>query len=530
MVSTEPSTHVDALFHHLRHSPERVAFRLDGREMRFGELAERARRYAAGLRELGVGHGDRVACLLPTSLEMVVALVGAYWIGAIHVPINTRYREAEIDHILRDSEASFLVCPATGEHRELLDAMALPESLQGRILVPTGEDDGDGEGEAELRCGDVDFGALLEQPALDEAPACADEDVALIIYTSGTTGRSKGVMLPHRAVVADIDALTGLWRWTPRDVLLLALPLFHVHGLCIGVHGVLIRGCEAVLHASFDAERVAEAMGPDGEAGATIFMGVPTMYAKIVEAFGRDPGLAEPMGGARLYTSGSAALSVNVFRAFEKATGHRILERYGMSETLLTLSNPYEPAENRRAGTVGKPVPGCEVRVVDEQGEEVAPGEVGQIVVRGASLMKGYWRQPEKTAESFVDGWFQTGDVAQVDAEGHVAIVGRASVDIIKSGGYKISAREIEEVLERHPSVREIAIFGVPDDVWGERITAAVVPSEPVEAVDPDALQAELAAYGREHLADYKQVREVRVLEAIPRNALGKVQKHRLQE
>jgi acyl-CoA synthetase (AMP-forming)/AMP-acid ligase II len=259
--------------------------------------------------------------------------------------------------------------------------------------------------------------------------------------------------------------------------------------------------------------------------GGSIFMGVPTMYSRIVEELDADPAQADWLKSARLFTSGSAALSPNIFERFKAHTGHEILERYGMSETLLTLSNPY--LGERRPGTVGRPVPGCDVRVVDSSMEDVQPGDVGEIVVQGPTVMDGYWNLPDKTDEAFRDGWFLTGDVATVSADGYVSIVGRRSVDIIKSGGYKISAREIEEVLERHADVRAVAVVGIPDETWGERIGAAVVLTE---GVDTDGLLGRLADHCDGTIADYKQVRDLIVVDAIPRNALGKVQKHKVIE
>lgn len=497
---------VEKLFRALSETPDRVAFRLGDQALTYGELDARSRRVAAGLLASNVRRGDRLASLLPTGFELVVTLLAAYRVGAVFVPINTRYREAEVGHILEDSGAARIFVEGGSEHDALLDNV--PECPR-RVRVG-GAGTGDGG----------DFAALEAHAPLEGPPVPDDEDLALLIYTSGTTGRSKGVELPFRAVVSNIDALTTLWQWTADDVLVLALPLFHVHGLGIGVHGTLIRGCTADLHRRFDAEAVADAV--DG--GGTIFMGVPTMYALLARAMDEDPSVADKLRKARLLTSGSAALSVHLFERFERETGHRILERYGMSETMLTLSNPYDG--ERRRGSVGRPVPGCEVRVVDDAMNDVEPGAVGQIVVRGTSLLRGYWNLPDKTAESFVDGWFVTGDAATMAADGYVSIVGRRSVDIIKSGGFKISAREIEEVAERDPRVVEVAVVGLPDDVWGERITAFVVA---VDGADTDALAYDLVESTGTELADYKRVREVRFVDALPRNALGKVQKHLLR-
>lgn len=497
------------LFFHLQNSREEVAFIQRGRAITFGELDRQARSYAASLANLGVERGDRVGVFLDGCIELIVALVGNYYVGAVHVPINTRYGAVEIEHILNDSGARTLVCTSAPSLAETIDSAHAP-ALKDRVVVGSPR-----------RAGDHAFADLVSHAPIAAPVEPADEDVALLIYTSGTTGRSKGVELPHRAVVGNIDALTNLWEWTPDDVLVLALPLFHVHGLCIGVHGVLLRGCRGVIHERFDAGEVISELAQ----GGTIFMGVPTMYTKLVEELDREPERGDWLRDVRLFTSGSAALSPSVFERFEDHTGHRILERYGMSETLLTLSNPYRG--ERRPGTVGKPVPGCEVRVVDDDLNDVEPGQVGQIVVRGLSLMRGYRDLPDQTEEAFQDGWFLTGDVATISSDGYVSIVGRRSVDIIKSGGYKISAREIEEVLERHESVSEVAVVGLADEVWGQRIACAVVPSP---NSDTSGLLADLQAFCEGEIADYKRPRDLIVVDEIPRNALGKVQKHRVIE
>ncbi|MGM0556384.1 MAG: acyl-CoA synthetase [Myxococcota bacterium] len=503
--------YVGKLFHHLESPSDEIAFELGDDALTWSELDMRSRRYAAGLRELGLEQGDRVAAILETSLDMVVALLGHYRLGLVHVPVNTQYREVEVAHILADSEARAVITDRGTPSDEVVDALDLPDTLDHRIVIGGAE-------------GALSFDGLCEaQPLLGEPP-CEDDDLALFIYTSGTTGKSKGVMHTYRSVLSNIDNLTSHWRWTQDDHQVLALPLFHVHGLCIGVHGTLLRGCRTELHAHFDATAVAEAIG----AGGTIFMGVPTMHTRLLRLMEEHPAMAEKLKTARLFTSGSAALPVQVFEGYEKHTGQRILERYGMSETMLTISNPYDG--ERRAGTVGFAVPGCEIRIVDEDFEDVDTEEVGQILVRGDSVMRGYWKQPERTEDAFHNGWFITGDVARRDEDGYIAIVGRMSVDIIKSGGYKISAREIEEVLLDHPSIEDIGVVGVPDEEWGERIAAAVILRDGHENPGEAALLDDLQAFASEALASYKKIREAIVLDELPRNALGKVQKHRIVE
>ncbi len=506
----------------------REALVFGGRALTFGDLDLLSARYAAGLSALGVRRGDRVAVFAESSPDLVVALLGHYRIGAIHVPINTRYRAEEAGHILRDSGAkAVLVCPGTDCAR-VLDGIGPLPGLHLRVTV--GGEHAGAEGSADFAVstdsGTVRMSRLLEADTSRPAslpPPPGDEDAALLIYTSGTTGKSKGVELSFSALAANIGAVTAMWAFGPNDRLALALPLFHVHGLCLGIHGMLLHGYAVLLYEKFEAAGIVEAF--EGR-GATAFMGVPTMYVRLLEHLEAHPAAADALRRARLFTSGSAALPADEFRAFKERTGHRILERYGMSETCFTLSNPYEG--ERRPGTVGLPVPGCSVRIVDDAGHDVADGELGEIVVRSNGMMTGYWGKAEETARSFRDGWFMTGDVARRDADGYVTIVGRKSVDIIKSGGFKISAREIEDVLRRHPAVREVAVVGVEDRVWGQRIVAAVVLAPGRLAVEKANLLRELSDFAGEHLADYKRPRELLVVPELPRNALGKIQKHLL--
>ncbi|MCA1581340.1 MAG: acyl-CoA synthetase [Acidobacteria bacterium] len=502
------------LFSHLsaRSGGDAVVFA--GRTLTFGDLESLSRRYASGLAALGVRKGDRVAAFAESLPEAIVAMLGHYRLGAIHVPINTRYRGEEAGHILEDAGAATVVVRAGSESEAVL------RSLPGkRRVIVIGGDGGPGA---------VSFESLLESSEIPGDPPVGDGDPAVIIYTSGTTGKSKGAALSYRALVANIGALTRLWRFSEADRLALTLPLFHVHGLCIGVHGALLSGAAILLFERFDAAKVVRSFA---DQGATIFMGVPTMYVRLLELLDERPELAASLARGRLFTSGSAALPAAHFEEFQRRTGHRILERYGMTETLFTLSNPYEG--ERRPGTVGLPVPGCDVRIVEENGQEAGEDAPGEVLVRGDSLMTGYWGKPPETAAAFRDGWFSTGDIARRDAAGYVSIVGRKSVDVIKSGGFKISAREIEDVLREHPRVREVAVVGQPDPVWGERIVAAVVlrdQSAPVDAVDTAELLNDLAAFTGESLADYKRLRAVCVLRELPRNAMGKVQKHRILE
>lgn len=462
-------------------------------------LRTQADSWAQRLLHHGLARGDRVAVLTEGTPHAVAVMLGVLAAGLVHVPINPRYRGAELRHIVDDCDAALLLCQQSLADERLT---ALPQGLP-RFALDASSD-----------------GPLPQLPdapvSVPTAPAC-DDDTALLVYTSGTTGPSKGVQLSLRTIVGNIGALTELWRFCDSDVLSLALPLFHVHGLCIGVFGSLLHGMTMRLHSRFDPAIIVD----DFRHGATVFMGVPTMYDRLLHSLDEQPEAAEPLRRARLFTAGSAALRPALLRRFFDHTGHRILERYGMSETLITLSNPYDAL--RKAGSVGHPVGDIELRVVDDEGHDVAPQQIGELWVRGSFIMSGYWNRPEATAAAFTDGWFRTGDVVTIDTEGYVQIVGRRSVDIIKSGGFKISAPEIEEALREHPAVRDAAVVGVPDSRWGERIAAAVVASEG-HSIEPDTL----TRWVSERIADYKKPRQLIVVPQLPRNALGKVQKKRL--
>jgi len=461
---------------------DETVLRLDGVDVTGAALDRLARVHAARLIAAGLRPGDRVALGGHTSIEGVAALIAHLRLGLVHVPLNTRYQPPERAHVLSDS----------GAH-----------DLGDDLIV---DDDGDRDA----------TGPLAAWP---EAPAA--EAIALIVYTSGTTGRAKGVMLSHRALAANLGAMMALWRIDARDTVSHALPLFHVHGLGLGLLGPLLVGARARLHARFSPAAIIA----DVDAGASVVMAVPTMYHTLLEHLDAHPEDGTRLARARLFTAGSAALSAANLARFAAATGHVILERYGMTETLFTLSNPYEG--ERRPGSVGLPVPGVEVRGVDDEGRPIAPdqtgetGETGEIWVRGEGLMSGYWNNPEATASAFTDGWFRTGDVAIVDPDGYHRIVGRMSTDIIKSGGFKIGAREIEEVLAAHPDVHEVAVVGLADERWGEVVAAAVVPHAGREA----GLAPALEAWCRERLADYKRPRRWVVAQDLPRNAMGKVVK-----
>ncbi|MBT3151266.1 acyl-CoA synthetase [Streptomyces sp. CHD11] len=477
---------------------DRPALRFGERSLTYGELAGAAGAVAGGLTRV-----RRVAVWATPSLETAVAVTGALLAGPAVVPLNPKSGEKELGHILTDS-APDLVLAAPGAR--------LPGPLAGLPRVH------------------VDPAARAPLP---DDRARGEEDPALIVYTSGTTGPPKGAVLPRRAIAATLDALTDAWRWTGDDVLVHGLPLFHVHGLVLGTLGPLRRGGSVRHLGAFTTGGVARELND----GATMLFGVPTMYHRIAEALPAEPALAKALAGARLLVSGSAALPAHDHERIAAATGRRVIERYGMTETLMLCSSRWTPPDPRpgvrsdgeaRAGTVGGPLPGVELRLVEEDGSPVAAydGEtVGEIQVRGPNLFTGYLNLPDATAAAFTaDGWFRTGDMAVRDGDGAVRIVGRKATDLIKSGGFKIGAGEIENALLEHPGVREAAVTGEPDADLGERIVAWVVPADPQS---PPGLE-ELAAHVAGRLAPHKRPRTVHHLDALPRNDMGKIMKRAL--
>lgn len=470
----------DRLFPTLASGSAKEAVRFGGTSLSYTDLAAVAGTLA---RDLPSG---RVAVWASPTVHTSVAIVAALLAGVPAIPLNPKIGERELAHILTDSEPVLVLAEPGAE---------LPTGLAGlpRRDVPL-------EGTA---------AGLPDEPDA-EAPA-------LIVYTSGTTGPPKGVVLPRRSIAATLDALEDAWEWTADDVLVHGLPLFHVHGLILGILGPLRRGGSVRHLGRFSTEGVARELA----GGATMMFGVPTMYHRIADEVGDDPVLAEALRGARLLVSGSAALPVHDHQRITATTGRRVVERYGMTETLMNTS--IRADGDHVPGTVGVPLQGVDLRLVDEAGHPVEELEtVGEIQVRGPNLFTEYLNRPDATAAAFDDGWFRTGDMATRDAAGYVKIVGRKATDLIKSGGYKIGAGEIENALMEHPSVVEVAVTGEPDDDLGERIVAWVVP------VGDRPSQSELADHVAQLLSPHKRPRVVHYLDALPRNDMGKVMKRAL--
>lgn len=500
---------------------ERPAVRFGDRSLTYGELAGAAGGLAGRL-----GGAGRVAVWATPSLETAVGVVAALLAGVPAVPLNPKSGEGELGHILADSRPSVVLAEAGAE---------LPDSLRELERIDVDVDVRPGGG----------GGAVVQEAPEDAAQEVPEDAAALVVYTSGTTGPPKGAVIPRRAIVATLDALADAWRWTGDDVLVHGLPLFHVHGLILGVLGPLRRGGSLRHLGRFSAEGVARELND----GATMLFGVPTMYHRLAEALDGDVELAKALGRARLLVSGSAALPVHDHRRITAATGRRVIERYGMTETLMLCSSRWTPPDPRpsvrvdgepRAGTVGVPLPGVDLRLVEEDGSTIAGydpdgaptgshdgASVGEIQVRGPNLFTEYLNRPDATAAAFTeDGWFRTGDMAILDADGHVRIVGRKATDLIKSGGYKIGAGEIENALIEHPAVREAAVTGEPDDDLGERVVAWVVP----ESAPGPALADELSGHVARRLAPHKRPRVVHFLDALPRNDMGKILKRALRK
>ncbi|MEU0113811.1 acyl-CoA synthetase [Streptomyces bobili] len=470
---------------------DRVALRFGDRSLTYAELAGAAGSLAGRL----PGDGGRIAVWATPALETAVAVVAALEAGVPVVPLNPQSGEKELGHILSDSAPALLLAGPGAE---------LPSAVRHVPRV-----------DVDLR----ETGGRLP----DRVSAGVDgEDPALVVYTSGTTGPPKGAVIPRRAVAATLDALADAWGWTGEDVLVHGLPLFHVHGLVLGVLGPLRRGGSVRHLGRFSAEGVARELS----SGATMLFGVPTMYHRLAETLPDDAGLAKALGRARLLVSGSAALPLHDHERITAATGQRVIERYGMTETLMNTS--VRADGEPRAGTVGLPLPGVELRLVEEDGTPLTSydGEsVGEIQVRGPNLFTGYLNRPDATAGAFTaDGWFRTGDMAVRDGDGYVRIVGRKATDLIKSGGYKIGAGEIENALLEHPGVREAAVTGEPDADLGERIVAWIVPQD--RESPPSG--SELADHVAMRLAPHKRPRVVRYLDVLPRNDMGKIMKRAL--
>lgn len=457
-----------------------------GGDWTYARLVTEVDRAGAALAAWGVGVGDRVLVQAEKTPQAVALYLACVKSGAVYVPINTAYTKPEVAYFIADCQPALFVAG---------------DRFDADVPVAVLDDDG--------------CGSFWTEAAPAPAPTAerADDDLAAIIYTSGTTGRSKGAMLTHANLVSNAETLCTAWGWRDDDVLLHALPIFHVHGLFVALHCAFLNATPVILLKRFD---VAALLGELSR--ATVLMGVPTFYTRLLG----DPSFdAASCSNMRLFISGSAPLTEQTFAAFEHRTGFRILERYGMSETLMNTSNPL--VGDRVAGTVGFALPGIAVRVADDDGNELPRRQVGNIELRGPNVFKGYWQQPERTAAEFrTDGFFVTGDLGTLDGEGRLTIVGR-SKDLVISGGYNVYPKEVEALLDEMPEVAESAVIGVPHPDFGEAVVAVVVAEDGVD-------QARVDRFLGRRLARYKHPKGVIRVDELPRNAMGKVQKNVLRE
>ncbi len=458
------------------------------------------------LAQLNLPPDARIAVHCDKSVEALLFYLAVLRGGWVYLPLNNAYQRGELEHFIRDAEPSVVVC--AGRNFGWVSKLAFTSGVPHVFTL-----------------NDDRTGTLLDRASRQSdqhTPAHkASSDLAAILYTSGTTGRSKGAQLSHGNLLSNALTLKTFWGWRSGgeggDVLIHALPIFHVHGLFVASHGALINGSKMLWLSKFDPGLVISLLPR-----ATVFMGVPTLYVRLLEQAGLTPQVCSAM---RLFISGSAPLLTETFNAFAQRTGHTILERYGMSETLMLTSNPYAPEDGpRRGGTVGRALPGVGVRVMNDLAEHCQTGETGHVQVRGPNVFSGYWRMPEKTAEEFTaDAWFKTGDVGHLDATGVLTLVGR-SKDLIISGGFNVYPAEVETALNDLPGVMESTVVGVPHADFGEGVVAVVVP-HPGAVVDPSQLIAVL----KTQLAAFKVPKEVVVVAELPRNAMGKVQKNVLR-
>jgi malonyl-CoA/methylmalonyl-CoA synthetase len=471
-----------------------------GRVYSYADVEQETARLARFFSELGLAPGERVAAQVEKSPQALFVYLAAVRAGLVYLPLNTAYQRAEVKYFLDDAEPALFVCT--------------PSSL------PLARDLAAGRGTRHIHSLDENGGGTLVDAArgtsaqFDAAPTKTD-DVAAILYTSGTTGRSKGAMLTHGNLTSNALTLLDGWGFTPSDVLLHTLPLFHIHGLFVAANLNLLNGGKMYFLKKFDARQTLDYLPR-----STVFMGVPTYYTRLLA----EPALTRAAcRRVRLFVSGSAPLLAETFGAFRERSGHTILERYGMSETGMNTSNPLRG--ERLAGTVGPALPGVSIRVVDDHDRALAPDAVGHIQVRGPNVFAGYWRMPEKTRDEFTaDGYFRTGDVGKLDARGYLTIVGR-SKDVVITGGYNVYPKEVETVIDEMPGVIESAVIGVPHPDFGEAVTAVVV-----RAPGATLTETEVLRQLRDGIANYKVPKRVYFVDELPRNAMGKVQKNILRQ
>ena len=511
-----PMSFLDSFTENVHKFPDKIALEFIDpplQRLTYAELDELTNRTAGYLLSLGIQPGDRVALQLSKSLEFILLHLATTRLGAITLPLNLAYPPDELKYFLEDSGAKLFFALASSKAKIQTILSGLPD-LQETIFLNPAEPN-----EFQLR---ITKDPLPGGPdtafATSTAPySTREEDTAVIIYTSGTTGRPKGAEITHGNLSSNLQSLYTAWGWQTEDVLLHVLPIFHVHGLFVALHGALYTGATTLLMREFDARKVLQTLA--GQT-CTVFMAVPTIHQRLLDAAVDN---SYDLSQLRLITSGSDRLPDEVFSGFQQTFGYTLLERYGMTETGMNCSNPLNG--ERRIGSVGFPLPGVEVRIVNPETDQPLPdGEIGEVQLRGPNVFKGYWKQPQKTAAAFTaDGWFHTGDLGFREADGYITLCGR-SKDLIISGGLNIYPPEVERVLAEHPAVAACAVIGCPDREWGERVTAVVVLNG-TQAVTGE----ELIRFCRERLAAYKSPKSVVFQSELPRNAMGKIQKAELR-
>ena len=490
----------DALFTPHRLSKKAFLILKDGTELSYQQLIDLASRYASLLDSMQAKPGDRVAVQIEKSAEAMALYAGCLQKGCVFLPLNTAYTPAEVEYFVKDARPAVLVCDQNAE------ASLQPIAQIHGCKLATLNADGSGTFSQQAS-------TLPPMSGIEPREA---EDLAAILYTSGTTGRSKGAMLTHSNLLSNAQTLVDYWQFKQSDVLLHSLPIYHTHGLFVATNTVLLCGASCLFLPSFNTDDVIQLL-PE----ATTMMGVPTFYTRLLADNRLNRDLVRHM---RLFTSGSAPLLAETHEAFEQTTGHRILERYGMTETNMNTSNPYNG--ERRAGTVGFALPGVDIRIVDPQsGSELGTDEIGVLEVRGENVFSGYWQMPDKTAEEFrPDNFFITGDLSKMDADGYIHIVGR-NKDLIITGGFNVYPKEIETILDEQPGVLESAVVGAPHPDFGEGVVAVLV-AKPDHTIDIDLIKSTIATT----LAKFKQPKHYLTVNELPRNTMGKVQKNILRD
>ncbi len=477
---------------------QETPFIFEDKHYTFGDIDIMILKTASFMQDIGVKFGDRVAIQMPKLIEFVYFHLANLTLGAITLPLNTEYSVQEVEYFLTDSESAFFVTYKDNYLRlkDMLDRLSITvitvdKPMEGTIFY---QDE------------------IVSYDPLRPDFVAKGGDVGMIGYTSGTTGRSKGAMITHDNLVLNMEALRKRWRWASDDVLLHVLPLYHFHGLGVALHGALNAKSKVIMHKKFNPERVWKTIE---EEKITMFMGVPTLYFRMVEIWNKMDKKPD-ISSMRVFISGSAPLSEKLFYEFKKITGHRILERYGMTEAGMIASNPYEQ-DQRIPKSVGYALDGCEIKIVNSGGSDAKPNEVGDVYIRGNNVFKGYWRMPKKTKESFVDGWFATGDMGYMDKTGRLFLVGRSN-NMIISGGYNVYPKEVEYVIEENDCVLEAAVFGVDDEDFGERVEAVVRLKKP-GCID----EKSLLEFTRDKLAHYKCPKKIYIVDEIPKNTMGKI-------